>query len=108
MRILDLPSRLWRLGRQVEDLLGLQAETRKALEIVDTRLRTLEDRMTHLEANEGQLIVEARAAASAASTAVTGAVISDVVTRLTRLEERADKLPKPSPPRARLLPSRKP
>jgi hypothetical protein len=108
VRILDLPSRLWRLGRQVEDLLGLQAETRKALELVDTRLRALEDRMTHLEANQGQLIVEARAAASAASTAVTGAVISDVVTRLTRLEDRADQLPKSSSPRPRLSSSRKP
>ena len=58
--------------------------------------------MTHLEANQAQLIVEARAAASAASTAVTGGVISDVVTRLTRLEMRAEQLEKPSSSKPRL------
>jgi hypothetical protein len=90
------------LGRKVEDLLALQ-KTREALDIVDTRLRALEDRMTHLEANQAQLIVEARAAASAASTAVAGGVISDVVTRLTRLEMSAEQLDKPSSPEPRLL-----
>jgi hypothetical protein len=53
VRILDLPSRLWRLGRQM----------REALEVVDARLRALEDRMTHLEASQGQLVVQAREAA---------------------------------------------
>ena len=47
-----------------------------AFETVDIRLRALEDRMTHLEANQDQLIVKAQAAASAASTAVAGAVPS--------------------------------
>jgi hypothetical protein len=102
VRFLDLPGRLWSLGRKVEDLLDLQKKTREALDIVDTRLRALEDRMTHLEANQAQLIVEARAAASAASTAVTGGVISDVVTRLTRLEMGAEQLDKPSSPKPRL------
>ena len=99
MRILDLAGRLWSLGRKVEDLLSLQIKTREALEAVDTRPRVLEDRMTHLEANQAQLIVEARSAASAASTAVTGGVISDVVTRLTRLEMHAEQLAKPSSPK---------
>ena len=91
----------------MEDLLGFQTKMREALEVVNARLRVLEDRMTHLEASQGQLVVQAREAASVASTAVTGAVISDVVTRLTRLEDRADQLPKPSSPRPRLS-SRKP
>jgi len=74
--MLDVLGRLWSLGRKLEDLLALQTKTTKALETVDIRLRALEDRMTHLEANQDQLIVKAQAAASAASTAVAGAVPS--------------------------------
>jgi hypothetical protein len=99
VRILDLPGLLWSLGRKVEDLLALQSKTREALEVVDNRLRALEDRMTYLEAHQDQLIGEARSAASAASTAVAGAVISDVVTRLTRVEMHAEEITKRlSPP----------
>jgi len=65
---------------------------------VESRLRALEDRMTHLEANQNQVIVEARSAASAASSTVAGVLISDLVTRLTRLEISAETLEK------RLLP----
>ena len=90
MSLLNVPKVLWSLGRKLEDLLALQAKTREALELIDGRLRTLEDRMTHLEARENQLITEARSAASTASTAVTVAVISDIVTRLTRLETRIE------------------
>jgi hypothetical protein len=54
--------------------------------------------MTHLEANQNQVIVEARSAASAASSTVAGVLISDLVTRLTRLEISAETLEK------RLLP----
>ena len=74
--MLDVLGRLWSLGRKLGDLLALQTKTTKALETVDIRLRALEDRMTHLEANQDQLIVKAQAAASAASTAVAGAVPS--------------------------------
>lgn len=88
MAILDVPRVLWSLGRKVEDLLALQTKTREALEVIDKRLRSLEDRMTQLEARESQLVTEARSAASTASTAVTAAVISDIVTRLTRVEVR--------------------
>jgi hypothetical protein len=69
---LDVPGWLWSLGRKVEELLGLQNKTREALEAVDIRLRALEDRMTHLEANQAQLIVEARAAASTAASRLQG------------------------------------
>ena len=46
--------------------------------------------MTLLEANQGQSVLEARSAASAAATTVAGAVISDVVTRITPIEMRAE------------------
>lgn len=98
MRILDVPGWLWSLGRKVEELLGLQNKTREALEAVDIRLRALEDRMTHLEANQAQLIVEARAAASTAASAAAGGMIADVVTRLTRIEVRAEEVAKRLPP----------
>ena len=74
MRILSFPAALWSLGRKVEELLALQRTTR--------------------EANQGKLVGEARSAASAASTAVAGAVISDVVTRLTRLEMHTEEIGK--------------
>lgn len=50
----------------------------------------LEDRMTHLEAGQGQLIAEAKGAASSAASMVASAVISEVVTRVTRMEMRLD------------------
>lgn len=46
--------------------------------------------MTHLEAAQGQLVVEAKAAAGGAASAIAGAVISDIVTRVTRIEMRAE------------------
>lgn len=63
---------------------------RTALEAIEGRLRTLEDRMTHLEAGQGQLIAEAKGAASSAASMVASAVISEVVTRVTRMEMRLD------------------
>ena len=96
--VLQVPGLLWSLGRKVEDLLDLQRKTREALDSIESRLRALEDRMTHLEANQNQVIVEARSAASAASSTVAGVLISDLVTRLTRLEISAETLEK------RLLP----
>ncbi len=51
-----------------------------------TRGYALEDRMTHLEAKQGQLVDSAKAAASVTASGVAGSVISDVVTRVTRIE----------------------
>jgi hypothetical protein len=85
-------GRVWTLARKVEGLLGLQKEVRQALQIIDERLKALEDRMLRLEADERQIVTEARSAATAASTVVASAVISDTVTRITRLEGRADQL----------------
>ena len=96
----DLPARLWTLARKVEELLELQSKTRAALEKLDARLRTLEDRMTHLEAGQGQLITEARAAAGIAATGLAGSVIAEVVTRVTRMEMRQDDIQRRLPPPA--------
>ena len=83
-------GQLWSLGRKVEDLLALQGKTHEALDALDKRLRGVEDRLRDLEATQGQVIVEARAAAGAASTMVAGTILSDVVTRLTRIEMRTE------------------
>lgn len=85
-------GRLWQFGRQIEELLGLQTEVRQSITVIDQRLKALEERMLRLEEQLGQIITEARSAATAASTAVAGAVISDAVTRITRLEGRSDQL----------------
>ncbi len=84
--IVDLAGRFWTVVRKVEELVELQTKTRSALEKVDIRLRLLEDRMLRLEEQQGQVIVEARAAAGVAATGLAGSVISDIVTRVTRIE----------------------
>jgi hypothetical protein len=84
--VLSALSQVWKLARKVEDLLDLQTKTRTALEAIDAHLLSVEDRMTHLEAGQGQLITEAMAAAGTAATALAGSIISDVVTRVTRIE----------------------
>ena len=61
-------------------------------------MRGLEDRMTHLEAGQAQLITEAKAAAGIAATGLAGSVISDVVTRITRIETRQDEIQRLLPP----------
>jgi hypothetical protein len=94
----DLPARLWTVARKIEELLELQSKTRVALEAIEGRLRNLEDRMTDLEAGQGQLITEAKAAAGIAATGVASSVISDVVTRVTRLEMRHDAFQQRLPP----------
>jgi hypothetical protein len=65
---------------------------------MDERLDAIEDRITRIEAREGQVITEAKAAAAAAATMVASAVISDIVTRVTRVEMRQDDLQKRLPP----------
>jgi chromosome segregation ATPase len=91
----DVPARLWTIARKIEELLELQRTTRAALEAIEARLRDLEDRMTHLEADQERLVTEAKAAAG---TVVAGSVISDAVTRLTRIEMRQDEFQRRLPP----------
>jgi hypothetical protein len=79
----------------------LQTGVRSALEIIDQRLKSLEDRMIRLESEQTQIIIAAGSAATAASTVVAGAVISVAVTRITRLEIRTEQIEQrrlPPPP----------
>jgi len=85
-------GRLWSLARKVEDLFNLQTDVRAAPNLIEEQLRAIENRMTRLETEQTQIITEARSAASAASTVIVAGVISDTVTRITRLEGRADQL----------------
>ena len=48
-------SRAWALARNVEDLLGLQKEVRQSLQVIEQRLRALEDRMLKLETEQGRV-----------------------------------------------------
>ncbi len=54
--------------------------------------------MTYLEAGQGQVITEARAAAGVAATGLAGSVICEVVTRITLLEMQQDNNQKRLPP----------
>lgn len=81
-------GRLWTLARKLEDLFSLHNKVEISLQIVDERLRALEHRMLRLETGQGQVFAEARNAA----TVMASNVISDAVTRITRLEGRTDQL----------------
>jgi hypothetical protein len=48
-------ARVRDVARKVEDLLGLQTEVRQSLQVIEQRLRALEDRMLTLEAGQGQV-----------------------------------------------------
>jgi len=86
----DWAAHLWTLSRKIEDIVKLQDTTKEALEVVNSRLQALETRMTHFEANQTGLITEAKAAAGAAATGLAGSILSDVVTRITRIELRQE------------------
>ena len=100
MAVWNAPARLWKLIRDLEDALSVLEKLKSAFGTLDVRLRALEDRMTHLEAGQPQVIIEARAAAGAAATGLAGSVIADVVTRVTRVEMRQDDLHRRLPPPA--------
>jgi hypothetical protein len=82
----------WSVVRRVEELFEFQTQTREALQIINDRLKAVEDRLLRLESEQSQVITAAGAAATAAAAAVAGNVISDAVTRITRIEGRADQL----------------
>lgn len=67
MALLPGVGRLWTLARQVEDLFTFQRRADEALQLAEQRLRALEDRLLQLEREQGQIIIEARIAASAAA-----------------------------------------
>jgi hypothetical protein len=88
--IWDVGGRVLALVRRVEDLFKLQAKLGDSIVVVEQRLRAIEDRLLKMEADGPQLISEARSAASAAATAMSGAALNDVVTRLTRVEVKLE------------------
>jgi len=90
--LFSLPVQFWTLARKVDEVLTLQERTQKALDILSKSVEQLERRVTYLEASQPQVVTEAKAAASAASTMVAGALLSDTVTRLTRLEVQLENL----------------
>ena len=98
MALWDVPARLWAIGRKLEMLLEFQSSTRLALEAIDLRLRAVEDRMTRLEAGQGNLLTETKAAAGLAAAGLASSIISDVVTRVTRLEMRREERERRLPP----------
>lgn len=81
-------SNLWTFARRVEDLFSLHQEVKASLEVLDDRLRALEDRVLKLEGGHGQMLTEARNAA----VVMASGVITEAVTRLTRLEGRTEQL----------------
>jgi phage shock protein A len=86
MSFLDIFGKLWTLAKKIEELFTLHAKMRESVEALDARLRALELQMIRFEADRSQLITEARAAANVAAVGVASATISDVVTRVTRIE----------------------
>lgn len=89
---------IFTFARDTQDLYALQGKLKDGLVALDERLRQVEDRLTRLEAEQGHVVVEAKAVATGAATLIASAVISDAVTRVTRLEEGVRRLsPGPIP-----------
>lgn len=86
----DAGSRLLTLVRRVDQLFALQIKVNASVDLIEQRLRAIEDRLLRIEAEGPQLVTEARSAASAAATAMSGAALNDVVTRLTRVEVKLE------------------
>ena len=95
----DIGTRFLTLVRRVDRLFELQTRVDASLDIPDQRLRAVEDRLLRLESEGPHLITEARSAASAAATAMSAAALSDLVTRLTRVEVRLEGSPVAGTPR---------
>ena len=83
---------LWTFARRIEDLFALHKTVQASLQVIEQRLKALEDRMLRLDSEQQQIVTEARSASTAAATMVAGAIVSDTVTRITRLEGRTDQL----------------
>lgn len=98
MAVWDVLAHLWAIGRRFEQFDKFEKTMLTALNDVEARLDALENRMTRMEARQGELVTEARAAAGIAATGLASSVISDVVTRVTRIELRQDDLHKRLPP----------
>jgi len=96
MAFWDLPQQFWAIARKFDELLSLQKRTEKSVDAILERLHALELRVIQLEADRGQMITEAKAAAGVAASGVASMIVSDAITRITRLEiQLADQPPRP-------------
>jgi hypothetical protein len=88
----DAGARLLTLVRRVDQLFTLQTKVDASIDIIEQRLRAIEDRLLKIEAEGPRLVTEARSAASAAATAMSSAALNDMVTRLTRVEVKPESI----------------
>lgn len=85
-------GQLFKFARDTQDLYKLHETVKETLAALDGRLRAVEDRLIRMEAEQGQIVSEAKSAATGAATMIASAVISDAVTRVTRIEEGVRRL----------------
>ena len=85
-------GQLFKFARDTQDLYRLHETVKATIMALDGRLRAVEDRLTRLEAEQGQIVSEAKSAATGAATMIASAVIADAVTRVTRIEEGLSRL----------------
>ena len=91
---MGVPS-LWQLlkfARDTQDLYKLHETMKETVSALDGRLRAVENWMIRMEAEQGQVVSEAKSAANGAAAMIASAVVSDAVTRVTRVEEGVRRL----------------
>lgn len=69
-------------GRKIEDLFALNRTAQEALQLVEERLRSIEDRLLVMEGEQSRLMTEARSAASYTATAVAASALFEAATRI--------------------------
>ncbi|HEY4172793.1 MAG TPA: hypothetical protein VGM42_07165 [Rhodopila sp.] len=93
-------GQLFKFARDTQDLYKLHETVKATIMALDGRLRAVEDRLIQLEAEQGQIVSEAKSAATGAATMIASAVIADAVTRiekgLNRVSVRNSMLAAPS------------
>ena len=77
-------------ARELDRLLSAEKRLNASIDKLTEDLDSLKARVIRLENREDLVIVEARAAASAASSHVAMSALSDIARRVGRLEERSD------------------
>jgi hypothetical protein len=80
-------GQLFKFARDTQDIYKLHETVKDLIAALDARVRAVEDRVLRMEAEQGQIVSEAKSAATGAAKMIASAVISDAVTRVTRVEE---------------------
>ncbi len=80
-------GQIFKFARDAQDLYRLHETVKETITVLDGRLRVVEDSLLTLETEQGQVVSEAKSAATGAATTIASAVISDTVTRVTQVEE---------------------